>query len=130
MRKKIIKIFLQRLNKDTGEDVMPLYLWNRWYGPNSRFYNKIWNKLDGNNDPYLFDDFCQVGFEINFKKDNTLKELSGSRFSKLYTFSKAMLFHYLLVSFFWNLVGFLIRKIVLPVSTFLSDLWHSEEPLL
>ena len=129
MKKKIIELFLHKLDKDTGGDVMPLHLWQRWYGLNSRFYNKLWKKFDGDYDPYLFDDFCEIGFDVNYGNGEKIDSLEKPRLNKLYKFAKRMLIHYFLVSCFWASISFLIRKVAYPISTFLSNFWHDEETL-
>jgi hypothetical protein len=131
MKKLIIKTFLRWINQAHGEDGMwPEYIKNRWYGVNSRFYNKIWGKLDGNNDPYLFDDFCDMGFDVHYGDGIKLQALTGQRLQKLYRFARAMLLHYILVSAFWNIVGWLIRYVAYPVSTAANFVWLGLRKLL
>jgi len=115
MKRKTIKKFLTLMAKDTGEDLMPDHLWVRWHGLDGKFYNKIWSRLDGDNDIYLFDDACDIGFELMMGDDTLLKELKGTRLNKLYRYSRDMLDHYRMVSLFWNAFGFSIKWIIKPL---------------
>lgn len=116
MKRKTIKKFLTLMAKDTGEDLMPDHLWVRWHGLDGRFYNKLWKRLDGDNDIYLFEDVCDIGFELAIMGEDTkLKELHGDRLNKLYRYSKDMLDHYIMVTFFWKAFGFLIIKVIRPL---------------
>jgi len=94
---------------------MPEYLWNRWYGLDGKFYHKLWNKLDGDTDFFLFEDICETGFSLNQKDDSTLNTLPLDRLNKLYQYSKSMLLHYLLVSIVWNTISFIVIRIFKPV---------------
>ena len=114
MKRNTIKKFLTLMSRDTGEDMMPDHLWVRWHGVDGKFYNKLWANLNGDNDPFLFDDYCDIGFELSMGDDSKLKALSGDRLDKLYKYSREMLDHYRLVSFFWDSFGFVIRWIIRP----------------
>jgi hypothetical protein len=109
MKRYIIKKFLTRYNKDSGEDAMPKHLWHRWYGIDGKFYKKLWAKLDGDNDEYLFDDFCDISFDVKMGKPESISNLPKHRLNKLFLFSLGMYSHYLLVNTAYKIVEFCIE---------------------
>jgi len=111
MRKLIIKRFLTLYNRDSGEEKMLDHLWHRWYGVDSKFYQKLWNKLDGDNDEYLFEDFCDISFDVKNNNFDWMKKLPRNRMHRLFLFSAGMLSHYILVSTFLKIIGFMINVI-------------------
>ena len=108
MKKIIIKIFSILYIRDSGKDMMPRHLWIRWYGFNAKYYTKLWEKLDGNNDEYLFDDFCDACMADGKNISDWMKKLSRNRLNKLFLFSAGMLLHYLYVAAIWETIGFAI----------------------
>ena len=102
MKRTIIKAFLKRYNRDSSEIRMPPHLWHRWYGIDGRFYNAVWKKIKADKDDFVFDDFCDISFDVKNGNFNSLKTLTGSRLNLLYAFAWRMLVHYLIVTAFWN----------------------------
>lgn len=127
----VIKQFLTRINRDTGDEMMSDHLAFRWNGPNNENYNRLWDKLDGNNDQFLFDDYCEIGFDLSQESNMSLACLFGDRLNNLFKFSLGMLLHYIWVSAISGIIGFGIKWIFrpffyfifLPVYTILSYLW-------
>lgn len=110
MRKLTIKTFAYLYNRDhfAGSGVMPDHLDNRWNGFNGWYYHEVWDNLNGDNDEYLFDDWCDTFIEAQSNSSKLLDNLSSSRLNKLYNFSWRMLTHYLWVSFKAGVFGILI----------------------
>ena len=108
MKKLIIASFMSLYNKDSGEDRMPNHLWHRWYGIDGKFYSKLWEKLEGDTDENLFDDFCDVSFDVKNRNFDWMANLPRKRMHKLFLFSAGMLSHYLVVSFIWKITEFVI----------------------
>ena len=110
MKKIIIESFMARYSKShTVEGDMPKHIWHRWYGIDGRFYNILWSRLDGDNDEYLFDDFCDISFDVQNGNREWMKKLSKERLNKLFKFSFGMLTHFLVVNSFWKIVEFFIK---------------------
>jgi len=126
MRKLIIKKFLTLYNRDSGEFIMSEHLWYRWYGINSKFYQKLWNKLGGAEDKYLFDDFCDISFDVKNNNFQWMFTLPHRRMNKLFLFSMGMLSHYLIVTVIWKVIEFMIRI----AYKLLSHFRHCENTLL
>jgi hypothetical protein len=87
---------------------MPNYLWHRWYGIDGRYYRKLWSKLDGDNDEYLFDDFCDTTFDVKNNNFEWMIKLSRKRMHKLYLFSVGMLSNYLIITARMKVIEFII----------------------
>ena len=111
MKKTIIKAFLKRYNRDSGEIKMPPHLWHRWYGIDGRFYNAVWKSIGADKDDFIFDDFCDISFDVKNENYDSLKKLHGSRLNRLYAFSWMMLVHYLMVTIFWKITEISIKLV-------------------
>lgn len=109
MKKFIVRKFLTLYNRDSGKESMPSYLWHRWYGIDGRYYRKLWAKLDGDNDEYLFDDFCDITFDVKNNNFEWMIKLSRERIHKLYLFSVGMLSHYLIITARMKVIEFIIK---------------------
>jgi len=114
-KQKVIKKFLIKLNKDTGDDIMPKHLMIRWNGFENKFYNKIWKELNGDNDIFLFDDFCEIGFDLSQGMNISLVTLMGDRLDNLYKYSQAMLEHYRISTIIAETISWTIRWTIMPL---------------
>jgi hypothetical protein len=88
---------------------MPIHLWHRWYGIDGQFYNSVWKYIGADEDEFVFDDFCDISFDIKHDNFDSLKNLKGMRLKRLYSFSWRMLTHYLIVTAFWKTGEALIK---------------------
>jgi len=118
-KQKTIKKFITKYNKDMGDFMMPKHLNVRWNGTENRYYHKIWDELNGNEDQFLFDDFCEIGFDLNIGSDMSLSCLMGDRLDNLYKYSKAMLSHYTTLTIISSIISLFIKNIITPVFYFI-----------
>lgn len=69
-----------------------------WYGPGNIIYKICWNSVKGEDDPYLFDDWCDLCMEDNTKEKTRriIEDMGSNRARRLLIFGGSWLLLYTL----------------------------------